>query len=67
MARDRWIILYILIVCNICKQYLVVMHYGGIRFGVIEGVNVKLYMPSVGQNQNVGDINIMTFVVTLQI
>ena len=39
---------------NIC----LVLKNGGICFDVTEDVNVKLYIPSVCQNQNVGDANL---------
>ena len=40
-------------VSNIC----LVLFNDGIRFGAFEDVSVKIYMPSVCRNQNVGNVN----------
>ena len=57
MMKDKWIILilYMLIVCNMCKQSVLYS-----SFDVIEDINVKLYIhvPSVHWNQNVGNANL---------
>ena len=41
-------------VINIC----LVMLNGTIRFDVIEDVNAKIYIPSVCENQHVGEANL---------
>ena len=45
---------FALCVSNIC----IVMQNGDIRFDVTEDVNVKLHIPSVCQNQIVGDADL---------
>ena len=51
-------ILCMLMVCNMCKQYLSCAVICWHSFRAMEDVNVKLNMSSVCQNQNVGDANL---------
>ena len=58
MAKGNWIILGMLIVLNICKQYLSCTVKWRHLFDVIEDVNVKRCIPAVCRNQHVGDANL---------
>ena len=58
MARDKWVELYMPIICNMCKQYLPCNVNGDICFDATKDVNIRLYILSACQNQIVGDANL---------